>query len=86
MKKVLAIILVIILFAGASYFNHNYIRKNCEVIQINDGFATAIDECGEMWDFQADDLKVGDKVNLKMNDSLTSNNIYDDVVVDVVVK
>ena len=84
MKKILFTLLISLLIAGASHYEHNYTRKNCEVIQINDGIATVYDEVGEAWDFKNCGLSVGDIVELKMYDNNTSNNINDDVIKEVI--
>ena len=78
--------MALVLFAGACHFEHNYTRKECDVVQICDGIATVIDGCGFTWDFRAKDLEVGDIVDLKMHDNFTSANIEDDVIKKVVKK
>ena len=84
MKNFIISILLLCGFCGASYYEHNYIREECQVIQVNDGIATIKDICGFYWDVETDGLKVGNIVNLKMNDNCTSSYIYDDIVKDVV--
>lgn len=86
MKKILTVILVVGAIYGACYYEHNYTRKECEVIQVNDGVVTVEDSCGFVWDFKGNELKVGDIVDLKMYDNSTSTYINDDIVKDVVLR
>jgi hypothetical protein len=80
MKKIIMIIAILSMVMSISYFEHNYIRPNCEVTQICDGIVTVIDETGETWDFIAKGYKVGDIVDVKMHDNYTSAYVYDDIV------
>lgn len=86
MKGIIITVLLVSAFSGASYYEHNYTRKDCEVIQVNDGCVSAKDKCGYVWEFKGNEFKVGDKVDLKMYDSLTSSCVTDDVVKGVVCK
>ena len=84
MKKILTAILVVGALCGANYYEHNYTRENCQVIQTGDGIVTVEDSCGLTWDFKGNGFRVGDIVDLKMHDSNTSAYAYDDVVKSVV--
>lgn len=84
MKKIIVIIAIFSMIMGMSYFEHNYIRQNCEVTQICDGIVTVIDETGETWDFIAKGYKVGDIVDVKMHDNYTSAYVYDDEITKVI--
>lgn len=88
MKNFIITMLLISCFSGVSHYEHNYIRKNCKITQINDGIATIEDKCGFYWDWEieTDDLKVGDVVNLKMNDNNTINYIDDDIITKIIKK
>lgn len=86
MKKILIAVLVIGALCIVSHYEHNYTKKGCRVIQVNDGYVTAEDRCGLAWDFKGNGFKVGDMVDLKMYDNRTGNYIVDDVVKDVVHK
>ena len=83
-KKIVLGASLIAMLCGCGHYEHHYTRKSCEVIQINDGFVTVYDETGEAWDFKGDDFVVGEKVDLKMYDNNTSNNIYDDEIIEVI--
>ena len=86
MKKIIVAVLVIGAVLGISYFEHNYTREECEVIQICDGIVTVVDGCGFTWDFEKEnnDLEVGDFVTLKMFDNISSANIEDDVITKII--
>ena len=55
-------------------------------MQSCDGIATIEDGTGNYWDYKDSSLKVGDYVDLKMFDNLSSANIEDDIITKVVVK
>lgn len=86
MKNIIIAIILSTCFCGASYYEHNYTRENCQVIQVNNGIATIEDVCGFCWDVESDVLKSGDIVDLKMNDNCTNSYIYDDIIKEVVKK
>ena len=86
MKKILVAVLVIGALYCAAYYEHNYTRENCTVVQVNDGWATIEDKCGFTWDYEDSNLNVGNVVDLKMHDHNTSAYIGDDVVKSVVLK
>ena len=86
MKGIIFTALLVSMFSGASYYEHNYIRKDCEVVQVGIEYVKAEDKCGYVWEFKGNEFKVGDKVDLKMYDNCTSDCISDDEVTDVVRK
>ena len=86
MKNILVVVLAVSVLCGVSHHEHNYTRKDCKVIQVNDGYVTVEDKCGMSWDFKGNEFEVGDKVELKMYDSLTTSCATDDVVKGVVRK
>ena len=89
MKKLLLLVLVIVLFCGASYYEHNYTRKNCEIVNVENGVATFIDECGYCWKWEIEEneyFEVGDFVDLRMNDHCTNGNIFDDEITKIIFK
>lgn len=85
MKKIIITILIMIVFCGVCHFEHNYTREDCEVIQKCDGIITVVDQCGFTWDYYGSDAKVGQRVDLKMYDNLTSAYIFDDEIMDIVI-
>lgn len=86
MKKIFYVILAVCVLFGTSYYEHNYTRDDCKVTQVVDGCARIQDQCGFSWDYNDCNLNVGDIVDLKMHDSLTSACIGDDVIKQVVKK
>ena len=87
MKKILVIVLLACLFCVGCYFDHNYTRKDCRVIQINDGIVRFEDVCGRWWDWEIEPdeyFEIGEFVDLKMNDNNTENFIEDDEITEIV--
>ena len=87
MKKLVVLVLAVMLFCGASYYEHNYTRKNCEIVNVEDGVATFVDECGYSWKWEIEEneyFEIGDFVDLRMNDHNTNNNIFDDEITKII--
>ena len=87
MKKIALVLVFVLLLGVFGYIEHNYTRKDCEVIQICDGIATFEDKCGFHWDWKIEEneyFEVGDFVDLKMNDNYSSGYVDDDVITKVV--
>lgn len=79
------IITMIAALALGGYYNDNYIRKDCTVIQYHDNCATFEDRTGHRWNTYLDsDIKVGQKYDLKMHTHYTPNNCEDDIIKGVV--
>jgi hypothetical protein len=89
MKKVLVGMLLLGLFLGATYVAHNYTRKDCEVVMVENGVVRFEDNCGFYWDWEIEEneyFEVGDFVDLKMHDNCTGGNVEDDTITKVVFK
>lgn len=86
MKGLILTITIITSFGCVAHLEHNYTRKNCEVINIQDGVATIEDKLGFKWKVQNEKLTVGDIVDLKMNDNCSDTYIHDDLIKGVVIK
>lgn len=80
MKKIVLGVMLIVMVIATSYMQNFYTLKDCTVYQINDGYASVEDFCGWAYDFKANDLKVGDVVELKMHNNYTERYINDDIV------
>ena len=82
---ILGVFLFIVLPGIGGYIDSHYTRKDCEIVEITDDYAVAVDKYGDKWSWSIEetDLKVGDLVNLKMYNKHTEYNIYDDEVVGV---
>jgi hypothetical protein len=83
MKKIGIIIICLGMFIISlgvlGHFEHRYIRKNCEIITVENDKITVEDELGYLWTFEGDGFEKGEKVNLKMFDSCTGT-MEDDVI------
>jgi hypothetical protein len=86
MKKILIAVLLLAGFGVASYYEHNYTRKDCEVIEASAGGAILVDACGFTWAVEGEGYEVGQIADLKMHNSYTSGCIDDDVIKKVVIK
>ena len=77
--------LVIVLFLGTvalanSWANHYTIKGECTGVEAN-GLCLITDARGEGWEVYADDLKVGDSLELRFYNNLTDNIMSDDELV-----
>ena len=79
-RNVLVIMLLVGMFCGASYYEHNYIRKDCVVVEASPTGAIFEDKCGFTWYVDCEGYEVGDKADLKMYNNHTDNCIDDDEV------
>lgn len=63
-----------------------YTLGNCEVVEINEDIATVEDNRGNQWSFYIDEtseLKVGDEVDLVMDNNHTDHTRKDDKLIKV---
>lgn len=84
MKKAIVIILIIVMFLAVSYAEHRYTREDCVAIYTNACGVIFEDKSGFTWVWEEQGFEVGDVVDLKMHDNLTSGDIYDDIIVKVI--
>lgn len=87
MKKILIGGLLLAMMATVSYVEHNYTRKDCEVVKVENGVARFKDKSGFYWDWEIEEneyFEVGDFVDLKMNDNCSTSYIDDDVITRIV--
>ena len=93
MKKLVSFTLVIILaftlLVGCSNSTENYTLHNCKVYDVHKygNEVAIIDENMEVWTFIDENFtnNIGDTCTLIMNDNGTPNNIFDDVIVDIII-
>lgn len=86
MKKLCIIMIMIICMATIGYSTNYYTRYDCVVYSIEDNIITVEDNNGQLWNFIAEDnhiYKKFDKVDLKMYNNGTEDNIQDDKVIGV---
>lgn len=74
--------LLVVVPTLASYFDTHYTRE-AEVIEVFGDAVAAIDKQGNVWEFEADNLKVGQMVTLKMYTNGTDHKITDDEVIGI---
>ena len=79
-RNVLVIMLLVGMFCGASYYEHNYTREDCVVVEASPTGAIFEDKCGFTWYVDCEGYEVGDKADLKMYNNHTDNCIDDDEV------
>ena len=88
MKKLAKGLLVTILITGLAfgcYTEHNYIKPNCEVINVNNEEVLIEDLNGNLWNFKGEhSFKIGDKVKMKMFDNGTQGHSEDDVIKKII--
>lgn len=88
MKKtnILALLITLVLFLLASYYEPRYERTDCVVTEVRGNEVVVEDRCGYVWCYYVEDEapSVGDVVTLKMHTNNTVDYIDDDVVLDVV--
>ena len=58
----------------------NYTRKDCKVVKVIGNDVYVVDASGNEWMFNGKGYRVGDIVDLKMNENGTPNNIKDDTI------
>jgi hypothetical protein len=81
------IALVFIMFFGilglVGQIEATYTLSNCEVVEINENIATVEDDRGNQWSFYIDEtseLKVGDEVDIVMDNNHTDHTRKDDTI------
>lgn len=85
MKKIrnfLFIIICILIFILCNYIEITYTRI-ATVQKIENDLITALDSCGNLWEFTGDNYIVGDKVRLTMDTNHTDSIITDDQIKSV---
>ena len=81
MTYIIAIILsMVICFSGATHYK----MRCCEVVDINNGVATIIDNKGNTWEWLLEDdeqdVYVGQECRLNMSDNHTEDDRTDDYI------
>ena len=80
MKAIMISLLLGVIFLADA--KTNYYHKTMEVVKIENDIVVLEDVHGNLWEIEADELKVGDRVECKVNSYGTSF-IEDDVIVDL---
>ncbi len=84
MKNFIIGILLIGIFCTTLYYEHNYTRRDCVVIEASPVGAIFEDKCGFTWVIKDGGYEIGQIVDLKMHDNCTNTYIYDDVIKKVI--
>lgn len=79
-KNVLVVMLLVTLFCVASWYECNYTRQDCVVVEASPTGAIFKDKCGFTWYVECEGYQVGDVADLKMYNNHTDNCIDDDEV------
>jgi hypothetical protein len=84
MKNMFYLITIGAMFVG-SYLTNNIYTRECKVYNIKDNMITVMDCTGNLWQFESSDkFNITDKVTLVMDNMGTEDNIYDDVIKDII--
>ena len=87
MKKLALMLVLVMVFGMACYYDTNYIRKDCKIVDVENGVVTFEDKVGHYWKWEIEPneyFEVGDFVDLKMFNNHTDNNIEDDEIKEIV--
>ena len=79
---ILIAIAIMVMMGFGNWYGTHYTRNDCVVVSCEENIITVEDTCGYTWEFTADDLKVGDVIDLKMYTNDTDNTIFDDEITD----
>ena len=89
-SNVIAMGLILVMFFGVlglfGQIEATYTLGNCEVVEINEDIATVEDNRGNQWSFYIDEtseLKVGDEVDIVMDNNHTDHTRTDDKIIKV---
>ena len=82
---ILGTLLFVVMPGICDYNETHYTKENCIIVEVTEDYVVAVDAYEDEWSWWIDDtdLEVGDIVDLKMYNSHTDYNIYDDEVVSV---
>ena len=84
-KKIISFVslfIVIFCFYFCSSVETHYTREGI-VVENNNNLITVKDDCGHLWDFEGNDFKVNERVELTMDTNHTDSNIFDDKIIHV---
>ena len=82
---ILGVFFFVIIPGVGGYIDTHYTKEDCEIVEITEDYVVAVDKYGDEWSWYIEetDLEVGDLVDLKMYNSHTNYDVYDDEVVGV---
>ena len=79
-KNLLVVVLLVCLYCVIGWYECNYTRTNCVVVEASPTGAIFEDKCGFTWYVECEGYEVGDRAHLKMYNNGTNNCIDDDEV------
>lgn len=82
MRTMIKLMLLIMLFTTACYFNSHYVRKAI-VVSVTDNVVTVEDSTNNCWCFNDEGFVKGQKVKMLMHTNYTDDVITDDIIVNV---
>lgn len=80
---ILAFVAIFLLIGFAGHVEHNYTRKDCEVVKVSGGVVTVEDKCGYLWEFEGTGYDVGVHLDVKMHTNFTHGTIADDYITGI---
>ena len=72
---------MVIVLTACTVFGTRYTREGCKVVNVIGNDVYVVDTCGNRWSFEGKGYKVGQLVDLRMDNAGTDNTIKDDRVV-----
>jgi hypothetical protein len=88
LMEIIVFLIITIVIGLAGHIETHYTRKDCVVVEVEQGLMTVLDTTGNEWCYymDSDALSTGTKVDLKMFTNYTDNAIEDDEIVKVIVR
>lgn len=82
---ILGVFFFVVVPGIGGYIETHYTKEDCTIVEVAEDYVVAVDTYGDEWSWWIDGtyLEVGDVVDLKMYNSHTEYDIYDDDVVSV---
>ena len=72
---------IVIMLTADTVFGTRYTREGCKVVNVIGNDVYVVDTCGNRWSFEGNGYKVGQLVDLRMDNAGTDSTIEDDKVV-----
>lgn len=79
----LAFVTIFFLIGIAGHIEHNYTRKDCEVVWVGNGIVRVEDKCGYLWEFEGSGYDVGVHLDVMMHTNYTHGTIADDYITGI---
>lgn len=88
LMEIIVLLIITTVIGLAGYIETHYTRKDCVVVEVEQGLVTVLDTTGNEWYYYVDSdaLSTGTNVDLKMFTAYTDNVVEDDEIVRVIVR